>query len=417
MKKIPKMLEVTVICLAVVLISCGESNPSGNETPLSSEKAITAYAFTSPAVTGVIDENAKTIAVQVPEATDVKTLVATFTTTGVSATVGSTVQVSGTTSNDFTTPVVYTVIAEDNSTVNYSVTVTIVVVPKAITSFSFSTPPATGTIDEAAKTIFVNLPDSSADLTALVATFTTTGASVSVGSMVQTSGSTPNDFTNQVVYTVKGTDNSTTDYTVNVMKPANWTAFDWTTSVEPPTGWGEQNSMNTYCSISDGILSFNSGAGANQAHYRYYFTSPLTLGSKMTIAFKAKADGDTGTLAWMLDVQSGYRGQLEIRNGRISLLNGTSPLGTAVVTASGWHTYLVSYQVVATGLQIKVYVDGTGIVALLGIATTVAANSYIRLGDMSGNNTYMGSIDWIIWTFDGAYVPGVNLPEGFSLVP
>ena len=44
-----------------------------------------------------------------PPGTDVTALVATFTTTGASVKVGSTVQVSGTTANDFTYPVVYTV--------------------------------------------------------------------------------------------------------------------------------------------------------------------------------------------------------------------------------------------------------------------------------------------------------------------
>lgn len=48
---------------------------------------------------------------------------ATFTTTGISVTVGATPQVSGTTANDFTNPVVYTVTAADGSTQDYTVTV------------------------------------------------------------------------------------------------------------------------------------------------------------------------------------------------------------------------------------------------------------------------------------------------------
>jgi hypothetical protein len=175
--------------------------------------------------------------------------------------------------------------------------------------------------------------------------------------------------------------------------------------------------MNSYCTVTDGILSFNSGAAVNQAHYRYYFTDPLTLGSKMTIIFKAKADSTAGSLAWMLDFQGAYRGQLEIRNGRVSLLNGTATMGMAVVSASAWHTYFVSYEVVATGLQIKVYLDGAAHAAMSGIATNAATSGYIRLGDLSGNNSFKGSIDWILWTFNGAYVPGIGLPSGFSLVP
>ena len=58
---------------------------------------------------------------------------------------------------------------------------------KAITAFSLAG--AAGTVDEAAKTIAVTLP-SGTGVTALLATFTTTGASVKVGAVAQTSGTT-----------------------------------------------------------------------------------------------------------------------------------------------------------------------------------------------------------------------------------
>ena len=57
--------------------------------------------------------------------------VATFTTTGASVKVGSTVQVSGTTANDFTAPLVYTVTAADHSTQDYTVTVTVEPAPNS----------------------------------------------------------------------------------------------------------------------------------------------------------------------------------------------------------------------------------------------------------------------------------------------
>jgi hypothetical protein len=49
-----------------------------------------------------------------------------------------------------------------------------------------------------------------------VATFTTTGASVKVGSTVQISGTTARNFTNPVVYTVTAADATIQDYTVTV---------------------------------------------------------------------------------------------------------------------------------------------------------------------------------------------------------
>jgi formylglycine-generating enzyme required for sulfatase activity len=121
--KVKKLFIVLAAMLLMVITGC---TPSGNgPTPLSSAKAITAFSFASPAATGIITEATHTIAITVPFGTDVIALVATFTTTGSSVKVGSTVQVTGTTSNNFTSPVVYTVTAADATTQDYTVTVTV----------------------------------------------------------------------------------------------------------------------------------------------------------------------------------------------------------------------------------------------------------------------------------------------------
>jgi hypothetical protein len=110
--------------------------------------------------------------------------------------------------------VAYTVTAADSTTATYTVTVTVALVDaKALTTYSLAG--VTGTIDETAKTIAVTMPYGT-NVTALVATFTTTGASVTVGAAVQTSGTTANDFTSPVAYTVTAADNSTAIYTVTV---------------------------------------------------------------------------------------------------------------------------------------------------------------------------------------------------------
>jgi hypothetical protein len=90
-------------------------------------KAITAFSFQalSPPVIGAITEADHTIAVTVPFGTGVSDLVATFTTSGAAVKVGGKTQVSGTTSNDFTHPVIYSVTAGDASTQDYAVTVTV----------------------------------------------------------------------------------------------------------------------------------------------------------------------------------------------------------------------------------------------------------------------------------------------------
>jgi len=87
---------------------------------------------------------------------------------------------------------------------------------KAITAYSFAGyAGATGVVDEAAKTIAVTVPNGTV-LTALVATFTTTGANVTVGAAVQTSTSTANNFSAPVTYRVSAADGTFADYVVTV---------------------------------------------------------------------------------------------------------------------------------------------------------------------------------------------------------
>jgi hypothetical protein len=196
----------------------------------SSSKDITAFGFTMAAnpslpndVTATI--TGTTITATVPFGTDITALKATFTTTGASVKVGSTVQTSGTTANDFTNPVTYTVTAADNTTKSYTVTVSVADgSSKAIMAFSFlmsdnGNLPADVTATITGTAITANVP-AGTDVTALVATFTTTGASVSVGTTPQVSGTTPNDFTLPVTYTVTALDNTTQDYTVTVTAAA-----------------------------------------------------------------------------------------------------------------------------------------------------------------------------------------------------
>jgi hypothetical protein len=409
-----KISTFLIPCLAVLInLSCDKN---AVEPEQKSEKAITAFSFALPAAQGTIDETAKTITVEVPEGTNIRSLAANFTVTGVSVTIGTVAQISGITVNDFSSPLVYTVTAEDNSTASYTVTVR--VITKKITSFSFSSISAIGSIDEAKKIITVAVPGGT-DVTALVAAFTTTGVIVSIGSTVQVSGVTANDFTDAVVYIVKASDGTTSSYTVTVIRSeaANWNVFDWTDTVMPPSGWQDRDNMNTYCTIADGILSFNSDSASNQAHYRYSM-SPLDSGAKMTVVLKARGDGLANSLAWMVDFQSTYRGQLEIRNGQVSLQNGTSTIASVTVSASAMHTYMISYENIGSGMRINVYIDGAPTALLSGTVTVGASGTYIRLGDLSGSNTYKGSLDWIMWTTDGAFFPGgVDIPEGFSLKP
>lgn len=82
---------------------------------------------------------------------------------------------------------------------------------KDITAFSILG--QAGTIG--ASTIAVTVPFGT-NVTALVATFTISGASINIASVNQISGTTANDFTAAKVYTVVGSDATTKNYTVTV---------------------------------------------------------------------------------------------------------------------------------------------------------------------------------------------------------
>jgi hypothetical protein len=105
--------------LILVCYSCASEDPIVAQ---SSAKAITAFSFANPAVTGTIDETTHSISIAFPKKIDLTKLVATFTTTGASVTVGNVPQVSGTTPNDFTKTVTYTVTANDGSKQDYIIT-------------------------------------------------------------------------------------------------------------------------------------------------------------------------------------------------------------------------------------------------------------------------------------------------------
>ncbi|MBK7318044.1 S-layer homology domain-containing protein [Candidatus Villigracilis affinis] len=119
---IASVISGSVQDIAANLNSIASTSTDNSVTYDISTKDITAFSFTSPAAIGSI--SGTNISITVPSGTNVTALVATFTTTGASVAVGATPQVSATTANDFTNPVIYTVTAVDASTKDYTVTVT-----------------------------------------------------------------------------------------------------------------------------------------------------------------------------------------------------------------------------------------------------------------------------------------------------
>jgi hypothetical protein len=188
-------------------------------------KAITSFSFTKAAnpglsadAIGFIDDT--NITVTVPEGTDITNLVANFIAADGTVSVNGVAQVSGVTGNNFTDDVTYTLTASDSTTKDYIITV---IVPGAynITSFSFTKAVNPGLFEDAigiidGNNITVNVPERT-DIRDLVATFTTTGKTVSVNGFAQVSGFTRNNFTGHVTYTVTAKDATTKDYVITVL--------------------------------------------------------------------------------------------------------------------------------------------------------------------------------------------------------
>jgi hypothetical protein len=192
------------------------------EKPLSGAKEITALGFagipaagTTAVIAALPDADGFTpIEVTVPPGTDWTSLAPVITHTGDSITgPAGTPSGPGTVNGapaDFSSPVSYTVRAEDGTTRGYRVTLHREDNnAKIITGFYFAEPLAVGAINQDAKTITVTVPYGT-DLGALKPTVYYTGASLNPVSGRE------NDFSFPVTYTVTARNNTVQPYTVRV---------------------------------------------------------------------------------------------------------------------------------------------------------------------------------------------------------
>jgi outer membrane protein assembly factor BamB len=87
-----------------------------------SSKSIISFSIVDPPAAGTIDPATRSIILNLPNATDLSALVAKFSTTGERVMVGATLQQSGITANNFSTPVLYRVTATNGTSAEYRVT-------------------------------------------------------------------------------------------------------------------------------------------------------------------------------------------------------------------------------------------------------------------------------------------------------
>ncbi|MGV8962775.1 MAG: CotH kinase family protein [Candidatus Saccharimonadaceae bacterium] len=124
-----KTYSAGIILLYLTLFSLFISCSDNSQTDLSSASKIDSFTFLSELngdlkkiATGTISKG--DITVSIPHNTSPTELIATFEYTGVSIQIGGKQQDSGITINNFSKPVVYSVIAEDGTKTDYKVTVT-----------------------------------------------------------------------------------------------------------------------------------------------------------------------------------------------------------------------------------------------------------------------------------------------------
>jgi Secretion system C-terminal sorting domain/SprB repeat/Periplasmic copper-binding protein (NosD)/Ig-like domain CHU_C associated len=196
------------------------SNVGSVSTKANSEKEFLSYGFINLDVDGTIDNTIHTINFTVPEATDITNLIAEFTySTGATVKIGDLVQESGVTSNDFTSPVVYSIEAEDGSIQNWTVTVTVTQPLSSENDFLFYAfdQSITTLIDTSNHTVTSEVY-ANTDLSSLTANFVSSQNSVvMINDSIQESGITANNFTVPVTYTIMAEDSSLQEWTVSVI--------------------------------------------------------------------------------------------------------------------------------------------------------------------------------------------------------
>lgn len=134
-----KKLLVVFALLVLFLAGCGSGSNCAPNNGNSSANSDELIQFSLDGTMGAINQVDKTITVAMPYGTNKALLTASFiTAVEESVMIGNVPQISGSTQNDFTNPVTYTVHAVDGSTQNYVVIATVQPIITQATGITFS---------------------------------------------------------------------------------------------------------------------------------------------------------------------------------------------------------------------------------------------------------------------------------------
>lgn len=203
MKNLKNLIWIGLFFVTGALSSC-------KKDPVAYDKGFTSFKFIVKDQLGTTTEYPGTIAgdeiiVQLPAEVDVTTLKATYTLDNerTIVQVGPTVQESGISVQDFTTPKTYRVKAEDKSTRTYNVRVEKKIGLRSFGFYKEDNPTLSADLIGTVKglEVVVNATED-VNVTNLIARFETTeGSTLKIGTAAQTSKVTANDFSAPVIYT------------------------------------------------------------------------------------------------------------------------------------------------------------------------------------------------------------------------
>ena len=261
---------------------------------LSSEKDILSFVLAEQTGPAVIDNINHTVDIEVGYGTDVSNLIPTITVSP-----NALISPASGVAQDFTNPVTYTVTAEDLSTQNWVVTVTVAAGASSEKDIlSFSLPQQTGPATIGTNTVDIEV-NWQANLAALTPTIT-----VSPFATINPPSGATQDFTNPVTYTVTAQDLSTKDYTVTVtqaLSPMGATCSNpYVVSVPADLTYTHSGSTCGLGNIYD--LSSTNYDNGEDAIYRLDVTANTVVRITMTPAgtwsglFLFDGCPDTGTL-------------------------------------------------------------------------------------------------------------------------
>ena len=358
--------------------------------PINTEAEI--VEFTLPGQVGetVINSDDSTVLINFPHYTDLAdldTLIATFTLSPhATAKVDTVEQVSGVTENDFTNPVIYTVMAQDSTTKDWKVIVSILPAPNTDAEIlTFTLNGVEGFVNSANKTVTISLPYGT-NVTNLVATFTLSeGATAKVDTVEQESGVTANNFSSPVVYKVTAEDGTTTkDWTVIVTLPApntaaEITAFSFAEQYSPAEFDNVNNKINIVVnegtSLTNLVATFTLSEGATAKVGATTQVSGVTANDFSNyVVYKVTAEDGSTYKNWTVKV-SVHDGIETLENSAITIYpnpnKGNFSLDFNNINGK------VSYQIIDTKGSVIVsnnsFVDGN---AMIEVSLDLASGVY-----------------------------------------